>query len=81
VIAGQEMPAAIADLPLSEETRAALLGVPNRQRAVLNLSRALERSQWAIADQILGSLHLKPGQVQPLYLEAITWGNRIRDVR
>jgi EAL and modified HD-GYP domain-containing signal transduction protein len=81
VITGHEMQDALADLPLADETRAALLGLPNRQRTVLNLARALERSQWTVGDQLLGHLHLRPGQVLPLYRDAVSWGNQSRQIR
>ena len=81
VITGQAMQDALTDLPLSDQTRAALQGAPNRYRVVLNLARAMERSRWTVVDQLLGSLHLRPGQVQPLYLAAVAWGDQSRHIR
>jgi len=77
-ITGLDMKDVMAELPLTEETQAALLGEPNRSRSILNIVRAYERSQWLIADQLSGTLGLHKSQIPRMYAEAVDWGNKSR---
>ena len=79
-ITGLPMKEVMAELPLTEETQSALLGEANRSRAILNIVRAYERSQWLVADQLSGTLGIRPANVPRLYADAVEWGNKSRQI-
>ena len=80
VLTGMTMEEALSMLPLSEDSRGALMEKRNRFHQILELTRMYERGQWTAADQIIGSLRLSPSRIRPLYLDAIKWGNQSRDL-
>lgn len=79
VLISRPMDEALEALPLSDEARGALLGKRNRFHQVLELVKMYERGQWAATDQLIGSLRLSPARVQPLYFDAVKWGDQSRN--
>jgi EAL and modified HD-GYP domain-containing signal transduction protein len=78
VLTGSTMEDALSTLPLSDQARQALLGKQNRFRQILELAQMYERGQWSLAGQLIGSLRLPGARMQPIYLDAVTWGNQSR---
>jgi EAL and modified HD-GYP domain-containing signal transduction protein len=72
----QPMPAAIAGLPLAEDTRAALLGDANDAGRVLSTVVAYERGEWREATDHAVGLGADPGILPTLYLDALAWARR-----
>jgi EAL and modified HD-GYP domain-containing signal transduction protein len=73
---GQPMPAALADLPLPDATREALLGADNDARRVLTTVVAYERGQWAEAAAGAERLGADPEVLPALYLDALAWARQ-----
>jgi c-di-GMP-related signal transduction protein len=78
VLTGSTMEDALSSLPLSEEAQQALMGKRNRYRQILELAQMYERGQWNSAGQLIGSLRLPGARMQPMYLDAVKWGNQSR---
>jgi EAL and modified HD-GYP domain-containing signal transduction protein len=78
VLTGTTMEDALGTLPLSDQAQQALLGKQNRFRQILELTQMYERGQWSSAGQLIGSLRLPAARMQPIYLDAVTWGNQSR---
>ena len=67
------MPEALQDLPLSEVAEQALLGAPNRARAVLDAVTAYERGEWDRATAAGESVGVTGPALAAAYDEAIRW--------
>jgi c-di-GMP-related signal transduction protein len=78
VLTGGTMEDALSMLPLSDQAQDALLGKQNRFRQILELTEMYERGQWNAAGQLIGSLRLSSARMQPIYLDAVKWGNQSR---
>jgi c-di-GMP-related signal transduction protein len=76
VLTGQKLDQALADLPLGNETRGALLGEDTSVRPLLDLAYAFEKADWAAAGEIITSHGLDPQGVPSLHFESVEWGNR-----
>lgn len=68
---------AIAQLPLTEDLEAALLGQPNDLRPVLDLVIAYERSQWSECERLCTQLGVEEPTIAGLYRDGLTWANAI----
>jgi c-di-GMP-related signal transduction protein len=71
---------ALSMLPLSEQAKGALLGKQNRFTQILELTKMFERGQWTAAGQLIGSLRLSSARIQPLYMDAVRWGDQSRNL-
>lgn len=64
---------AIADLPLEEDIRQALLGQHNSARVILEAVVAYEQGDWDDAATRMEALRLPPDAAADAYREAMTW--------
>lgn len=67
------MARALEEMPLSAETRMALLGAPGAERSLLDGVIAYERGDWANSEQITGGLGLPPDAAARAYRDALRW--------
>jgi c-di-GMP-related signal transduction protein len=71
---------AIADLPLSAEIRAALVGEANPPRAVLEVVTAYEAGRWDEALEKARAIGLPDEAPATVYAEALTWARELSRV-
>lgn len=76
-IVGRDMASVISEMPLSEETREALMGTSNRLRPALEIALGFERGDWQAVHAAETALGLSESQVPDLYLQAVEWTRRI----
>lgn len=77
---GQPMANAVAELPLSESVRGALLGEQNKPRALLDAVIAHERGEWDEAARIAGVLSIKPERLPAAYADSLRWARELTRV-
>ena len=77
---GQPMEVAVAELPLSDKVRNALLGQQNVARSVLDAVIAHERGEWDEADRIAATVPIKPEQLPIAYADALKWARELSQV-
>ncbi len=73
VILGRPMDVALEDLPLSAETRAALLGAENPDRHMLDAVVAYERGAWEVAQQAAALGGIASRDLSDAYTGALAW--------
>jgi EAL and modified HD-GYP domain-containing signal transduction protein len=73
VICGQPMEEVLHEMPLSSETRKALLGGSNQQRAMLDAVIAYEQGDWDRATGLLAPLRLDADALPHAYTDALKW--------
>ncbi len=66
----------LADLPLNEDIKDALLGKKNDLYLVLQLVTKYEKGHWEEVSELTASLNLDSSKVLPNYLNAIKWANQ-----
>ena len=75
---------AIADLPVSDNVRSALLGEPdgepNRERLVLDAMTAHERGAWDESAAVLEQLGVEPGELAAAYTDALHWARELSQI-
>ncbi len=76
-ILGRPMASAIDDLPLSAETRGALLGEPTLARHVLGAVTCYERGAWDESSRHTAAAGLDDRAVHAAYQDALNWGHQI----
>lgn len=69
------MPNVVAALPLDNDTKAALLGVPSDLRALLDCAIAYERGEWSHCWELASELGVEPTILPRLYADALRWSN------
>jgi EAL and modified HD-GYP domain-containing signal transduction protein len=79
-ILGRPMHAVLADLPLAEETEAALLGEDNATRRMLDCVIAYEHGEWERAEQLARRAKIDPAQLPKAFADALRWSREIRGV-
>lgn len=67
------MPAIVAELPLPEQIRAALLGDDNRLRRMLGCALAYERGEWDEAIELAEAAGINPELLAGTYSGALQW--------
>jgi c-di-GMP-related signal transduction protein len=77
VIIGRPMSEVLGEMPLPSDTREALLGQANRDRALLDAVIAYERGEWANAAAALAPLGLKDAALPGAYAEALKWAREL----
>jgi EAL and modified HD-GYP domain-containing signal transduction protein len=77
---GQPMETAVAELPLSDNVRKALLGEENAARHVLNAVIAHERGEWAEAAQIAALISVPEDTLPHAYADALKWARELSQV-
>jgi EAL and modified HD-GYP domain-containing signal transduction protein len=75
-ILGSPMVEVIKDMPLSTDSRAALLGDPNRLRHLLDCTLSYERGQWTQCEAHATAAGIDVMQIPVAYLEGMTWRDR-----
>ncbi len=66
----------LKDLPLSDEIKDALLGKPNRLRAVFDYALAYEKGDWDGLSAKAEALGLDESGIPAVYLAAVHWAKR-----
>lgn len=74
---GQPMNAAVADLPLSENVRQALLGESNTARGILDAVVAYERGEWDEAARIASTVSVGAERLPLAYSDALKWAREL----
>ena len=74
---GQPMAVAVAELPLSENVRSALLGEHNKARLILDAVVAHERGEWDEASRIVTELAVPPEALALAYADALKWAREL----
>lgn len=77
---GRPMPEILAEIALPEMVRGALLGTPNRPRAVLDLVKAYEAGNWSEVSAQAACLRQDESQLSAAYLEAVDWAHKVFQV-
>ncbi|HEX5109514.1 MAG TPA: HDOD domain-containing protein [Vicinamibacterales bacterium] len=77
---GQPMATAVAELPLSDTVRGALLGEQNRARSVLDAVIAHERGEWDEAARIAATLPVKAERLPAAYADSLKWARELTQV-
>lgn len=77
VILGQPMAVALDDLPLSADTRAALLGTENPERHLLDAVIAYERGAWDAAAEAAARGGIDHSTTARAYADALTWASAL----
>ncbi|MHB1397626.1 MAG: EAL and HDOD domain-containing protein [Trichloromonadaceae bacterium] len=63
-------------IPMSADTRGALLGEPGTLHTLLQLATAMERGAWNELPALTAELQIAEDQLAPLYVAAVQWTNR-----
>lgn len=74
-ITGRPMAEVLADLPIADDIKLALLGNRTRLFDVLSCLTAYESGEWETFSLYAGKLRLDEAGVARLYLDAVTWGS------
>jgi EAL and modified HD-GYP domain-containing signal transduction protein len=72
-ITGRPMHDVLANLPLADDIKMALLGNRNRLRDVLACVLAYEQAEWETFGLFAAKLRLDEGETVRIYLEAVVW--------
>jgi c-di-GMP-related signal transduction protein len=72
-ITSRPMHDVLADLPLADDVKMALLGNRNRLRDVLACVLAYEQGEWETFELFAAKLRLDEGETARIYLEAVEW--------
>jgi EAL and modified HD-GYP domain-containing signal transduction protein len=79
-ILGRPMKAVLADLPLADETEAALLGADNATRRLLDCVIAYEHGEWERAEHLARRAKIDPALLPKAFADALRWSREIRGV-
>jgi EAL and modified HD-GYP domain-containing signal transduction protein len=77
-ILGRSMKAVLADLPLADETQAALMGEDNETRRLLDCVIAYEHGEWETAEQLARRAKIEPTLLPKAFADALRWSREIR---
>jgi len=77
-ILGRPMAAVLADLPLADETRDALLGEDNRTRPLLECAIAYERGDWDRSAELVSRAGIKLTVLPIAFAEALRWSRELQ---
>lgn len=64
------------DLPISEDTKSALLGKKNKLNYILNLVLNYEKGEWKKVNTICKYLNISPNELTAIYIDALNWTNK-----
>jgi EAL and modified HD-GYP domain-containing signal transduction protein len=73
----QPMADILADLPLAEPIKVALLGGSNIYRDVIELVIAYERGDWDTCTVFIGKLNLNESEIPEIFITSIEWAHKI----
>jgi EAL and modified HD-GYP domain-containing signal transduction protein len=77
-VLGKPLSAIAEELPLSEETRAALRGEPVPARDILDCAVAYERGAWKDCQAIAARAGVNPLTLPAAYFEALRWSRELQ---
>jgi EAL and modified HD-GYP domain-containing signal transduction protein len=77
-ILGRSMRAVVSELPLPESVEAALLGVQNAQRHLLDAVVAYESGEWDQASALAQSAGAEPAALASAYGDALRWAYELK---
>jgi len=77
---GRPMKEAVADLPVTDRIRSALLGQPNPARRVLDAVIAYERALWETSAMLLEQVGAEPDKLAGAYGDALVWARGLQQV-
>jgi EAL and modified HD-GYP domain-containing signal transduction protein len=77
-ILGRPMKAVLADLPLADETEAALLGEDNATRRLLDCVIAYEHGDWETAEQLARRAKIDPSLLPKAFADSLRWSREMR---
>jgi c-di-GMP-related signal transduction protein len=80
-IMDRPMPEILGELPLTEETKSALLGAQNHLRNVLDAVVAYERARWDAFSDRVTSIDLDEDAMPALYQASTRWVKRVLNPR
>ncbi|UOE94035.1 HDOD domain-containing protein [Alkalihalobacillus sp. LMS39] len=63
----------VSQLPLDEEMKAALLGVQNKYKKVLDIVVSIEQAKWSEVDRLAVKLGLSPKTLFDIHSKSIVW--------
>jgi len=69
----------LADLPISEDIKAALQGDPNRLRQILDLMVSYERGEWKAFSEASQKLQFEEKEIPGFYFKAVASAHQIFD--
>ncbi|BCR06213.1 hypothetical protein DESUT3_32820 [Desulfuromonas versatilis] len=72
-ILDRPMPQILAEIPMEEDIRRALLGESNPLRQLLDLVVSIERGDWALMEELATGLGLAKTPLQECFMTAIRW--------
>jgi len=78
---GRPIAEIVAELALPEAVRAALLGRPNRHRAILDLVKAYEAGKWSEVSELAAGLPQDESQLSAVYMEGVDWAQKVFQVQ
>lgn len=64
------------DLPISEDTKSALLGKKNKLNYILNLVLNYEKGEWKKVNAICKHLNIYSNELTTIYINALNWTNK-----
>jgi c-di-GMP-related signal transduction protein len=74
---GRPMSEALRELPLPQEAKQALLGVPNAPRMVLEAVASYERGAWADAAAAASAAGVREATLAAAYQDALRWAREL----
>jgi EAL and modified HD-GYP domain-containing signal transduction protein len=77
-ILGRPMEAILSDLPLADETRAALLGEDNPTRRLLDCAIAYERGEWDRCAEVSQRAGVKLTSLPVAFADALRWSRELQ---
>ena len=77
-ILGRPMEAILADLPVAESTRAALLGQDNRTRRLLDCAIAYEQGEWDRCATLATRAGITVAKLPQAFSEALLWSRELQ---
>ena len=77
-ILGRPMDAILADLPVAESTRAALLGEDNRARRLLDCAIAYEQGDWDRCATLAGRAGITLAKLPQAFSDALRWSRELQ---
>ena len=77
-ILGRPMPDILAELPIPDNVRCALLGENNHLRTVLECATAYGAGEWERAAELAGAAGADQARLQTFYVQALRWARELR---
>jgi EAL and modified HD-GYP domain-containing signal transduction protein len=72
-----EMNALLGQLPVDQETKAALLGQNSSLRPLYRLMLAQESGEWDAVSELVGQIKVSEDDVSEAWWQALTWAQEV----